>query len=199
MPIFLLAIFKRKFTFAFITAFSTLLSLIIIYGATFALGFKPIGSIGVFFQKWRFGSPLFTYLETLFNGQALLIVILSLFAIGLLLIAAYLFFSKENNSDTLLSGMQFVMTLPLILTPVIFPWYLMPLAVLAALHPKPWLLAWILLAPLSYEVLNQFLCCAIWQPASWPLVITAGTVISILLLTTLLIHTSNRNRLTSLC
>lgn len=199
MPIFLLAIFKRKFTFAFITAFSTLLSLIIIYGTTFALGFKPIGSIGVFFQKWRFGSPLFTYLETLFNGQALLIVILSLFAIGLLLIAAYLFFSKENNTDTLLSGMQFVMTLPLILTPVIFPWYLMPLAVLAALHPKPWLLAWILLAPLSYEVLNQFLCCAIWQPASWPLVITAGTVISILLLTTLLIHTSNRNRLTSLC
>ncbi|MEH6447748.1 MAG: glycosyltransferase 87 family protein [Oleispira sp.] len=199
MPIFLLAVFKRKFSFAFITTFSTLLSLIIIYGATFALGFKPIGSIGVFFQKWRFGSPLFTYLETLFNGQVLLIVILSLFAIGLLLIAAYLFFSKENNTDKLLSGMQFVMTLPLILTPVIFPWYLMPLAVLAALHPKPWLLVWILLAPLSYEVLNQFLCCAIWQPASWPLVITAVSVISILLLTTLLINKSNRNRLTSLC
>lgn len=192
MPIFLLAFFKRKFAFAVITVFSALISLIIIYGATFALGFKPIGSIGVFFQKWRFGSPLFSYLETLFSGQALFIVILSLFAIGLLLITAYIFFSKGNDNNKMLSAMQFILTLPLMLTPVIFPWYLMPLAVLAALHPRPWLLAWILLAPLTYEVLNQFLCCAIWQPASWPLVIIAVGVISILLLTTLLIKTPNK-------
>jgi hypothetical protein len=98
------------------------------------------------------------------------------------------------------------MSLPLILTPVIFPWYLMPLAVLAALHPKPWLLAWILLAPLSYEVLNQFLCCSIWQPATWPLIVLSAAVISAMLLNTLLIKkrhshikTQNKNRLTSLC
>jgi alpha-1,6-mannosyltransferase len=182
MPIFLLAVFKRKVAFAFITAFSTLFSLVFIYGATFALGFKPIGSIGVFFQKWRFGSPLFTYLENNFSDQTLLITVITLFISGLMMISAYLYFSNAAIRDKLISAMQYVMALPLILTPVIFPWYLMPLAVLAALHPKPWLLTWVLLAPLSYEVLNQFLCCAIWQPAEWPLVILAFSVASILLL-----------------
>ncbi len=182
MPIFLLAFFKRKFTFAFITAFSTLFVLFAIYGATFALGFKPIGSIGVFFQKWRFGSPVFTYLENIFTGQALLVAIIALFLLGLLMITAYLIFSKSHYHDKLISAMQFVIALPLVLTPVIFPWYLMPLAVLAALHPKPWLLTWILLAPLSYEVLNQFLCCGIWQPAQWPLVILTYAVTSALLI-----------------
>jgi hypothetical protein len=174
MPIFLLAFFKRKFAFAFITAFSTLLGLIVIYGSTFYLGFKPIGSIGIFFQKWRFGSPLFSALENNFSNPTLLIALATLFISGLIAISAYLFLSKAESHndqyDKLLSSMQYVMALPLVLSPVIFSWYLMPLAVLVALRPKPWLLAWILLAPLSYEVLNQFLCCSVWQPALWPLV-----------------------------
>lgn len=182
MPIFVLAVFKRQIAFAFITSVSTLFSLVLIYGSTFALGFKPIGSIGVFFQKWRFGSPLFTYLENNLTSPALLIATITLFISGLIMISAYLYFSNTNPRDKLISAMQFVIALPLILSPVIFPWYLMPLAILAAFRPKPWLLTWILLAPLSYEVLNQFLCCAVWQPATWPLVIIAFSVVSILLL-----------------
>jgi alpha-1,6-mannosyltransferase len=185
MPIFLLAFFKRKFAFAFITVFSTLFGLILIYGSTFALGFKPIGSIGIFFQKWRFGSPVFNFLENNLSNPALLIVLAILFISGLVAISTYLYCSKAESHneqyDKLLSAMQYVMTLPLILSPVIFSWYLMPLAVLAALQPKPWLLAWILLAPLSYEVLNQFLCCSVWQPALWPLVTLATAIIFALL------------------
>lgn len=182
MPIFVFAIFKRKIVFAFTTAFSTLFSLIVIYGATFAMGFKPIGSIGVFFQNWRFGSPLFTYLESHLTDPVLIIALITLFVLGLVAISVYLYFSNANPRDKLISAMQYVIALPLVLSPVIFPWYLMSLAVLAALRPKPWLLAWILLAPLSYEVLNQFLCCTIWQPELWPLVILAFSVTSILLL-----------------
>ncbi|MBL4796906.1 MAG: DUF2029 domain-containing protein [Oleispira sp.] len=182
MPIFVLAIFRRQIAFAFTTAFSTLFGLIVIYGTTFAIGFKPIGSIGVFFQNWRFGSPLFTYLENNSTSQVLIISLIALFIFGLAAISAYLYFSKANPRDKIISAMQYVVALPLVLSPVIFPWYLMLLAVLVALRPKPWLLAWILLAPLSYEVLNQFLCCTVWQPELWPLVILAFSVTSILLL-----------------
>ncbi|WP_237707101.1 hypothetical protein [Pseudoalteromonas sp. BSi20652] len=67
--------------------------------------------------------------------------------------------------------MQAALALPLILSPVLFPWYLLPLVPLLALRPNIYLLAWLLLMPMTYEVLGNFLCCQQWQPALWPVVL----------------------------
>jgi len=64
--------------------------------------------------------------------------------------------------------MQLMMAVPLLVSPVIFPWYLLPLATLAALQPSVFVIAWMISLPLLYDVLNQFLCCQQWDPATWP-------------------------------
>jgi hypothetical protein len=45
----------------------------------------------------------------------------------------------------------------------------MPLVPLMALYPNRYLIMWTLLMPLTYEVISQFICCQIWQPAQWPI------------------------------
>jgi hypothetical protein len=64
--------------------------------------------------------------------------------------------------------MQAAVALPLLLSPVIFPWYLMPLVPLMALYPNKYLIIWMFLMPLTYEVVGQFICCQVWQAAQWP-------------------------------
>lgn len=181
-PLVLLLLFRREYVSVLKVLLSTSVALITIYGVSFILGLKPIGSIGIFFQKWRFGSPLFDFLEHSFSGQLLLVILATLLVFGILAISIFLLLSKQSHESKLLISFQCILALPLLISPVVFPWYLMVLAVIAAIRPSAWLLSWILLAPLTYEVLNQFLCCNIWNPAAWPLVIIALITGSVLLL-----------------
>ena len=50
------------------------------YLLAIALGFRPVGSLAVFFEKWRSGSPVFLWLENHFQGIDLLYVVLALMA-----------------------------------------------------------------------------------------------------------------------
>ena len=144
------------------------------YGLTWLLGFQPIGSLPVFFEKWRSGSPLFLWLEPYLTAQQIMIILPVLFLAGLLLIAVVLYRLVLQNSaastvsETHYLSLQAIMALPLILSPVIFPWYLLPVIVLLALKPNAFLLFWSLSLPLVYEVLGAFICCQSWQPANWP-------------------------------
>jgi len=78
------------------------------------------------------------------------------------------------------------MAFPLIISPVIFPWYLLPLMALLALRPNVFMIVWSLSIPLLYEAIGQFTCCNNWAPADWPihiigLSLIASIVISIAL------------------
>ena len=161
---------------AFTLVFGWAAAMVLIYGATVTLGYLPIGSIGVFFEKWRNAAPIFMVLDTLFSGYQL-VVALMVIAMTTVLIIAYTSFKQDKdskaNTDVIYLGMQASLALPLILSPVLFPWYLLPLIPLLALRPSVFLLAWSLLMPLTYEVLGDFLCCQQWQPAHWPSVLLA--------------------------
>ncbi len=142
------------------------------YGTAFFVGWTPIGSLGVFFEKFRFGSPLFTVLEHALNPNALLLTVVSLLVIGYALLAVYaLHAGKQQNQNKLYHALQWALSLPLLLGPVVYPWYLMALIPLLAISPNRWLLGWTLLLPLTYEVLGQWVCCQNWQPKAWPLAI----------------------------
>lgn len=171
MPIGLLILFNMPFRNSLLIALTCSVSLLAIYGVTFLIGYHPIGSIGVFFEKWRFGSPVFDSLQALFPDDQLGLALAILFFSTLLILGVWIFKQHERQHSTLLTAGQYVMAIPLLLSPVLFPWYLMPLALLTALKPNLIVLSWILFAPLTYEVLDQFLCCSVWQPAQWPLTI----------------------------
>ncbi len=146
----------------------------IVYGFTLILGYQPVGSISIFFEKWRFASPLFTTLATFLTGLQILSVMLTI-AVIVCSVIAYVCFSArnvlDNNQNIIFSCLQLSLALPLLLSPVAFPWYLMPLIPLLALQPNIYLIIWSLLMPFTYEVLNAFLHSQQWRPAQWPIVL----------------------------
>jgi hypothetical protein len=146
------------------------------YGALFAIGFNPIGSISIFFQKWRNASPLFEVFDTYLSDLGLITLLFFIATVTAIGIASVCYFDKKqsNGVSSNVIGpkhvfcLQLAVALPLFLSPVLFPWYLMPLVPLLALGPNLYLLTWLFLMPLTYEVLGEFICCGHWQPASWP-------------------------------
>ncbi len=143
------------------------------YALIYAWGFQPIGSIGVFFAKWRFGSPFFNAIDWLLQGDELIPTLAALFVVGCLGIIAVAWQQRlqphQSWASLRLLPWQLALALPLLLSPVVFPWYLMPLAFLCAFACRGWILVWISLLPLTYEVLNLFILHQLWQPACWPL------------------------------
>ena len=162
---------QKSLKSAFILVTSSLITITLIYGFTVTLGYLPVGSISVFFEKWRNASPLFAVLDETLNGYQLIYTLLIIAMITVLIIAYTSFKQKiitQKSLDVIYLGMQASLALPLVLSPVLFPWYLLPLVPLFALRPHFLMLAWFLLMPLTYEVLGDFLCCQQWQPAHWP-------------------------------
>ena len=197
-----------------ITALAVWLSGYLIF---FLIGFRPIGSLAVFFEKWRSGSAFFLWLEPHLSQSGMLLLALSLTALGFILIAAYLRREKlkvtnvENvqgiervestkdrelrMQDSMFLAMQFSMAIPLLVSPVIFPWYLLPILCLLALRPNPLIILWSLSIPLLYEVLGQFACCNVWAPATWPIhTIGISLILAILIsVTSRIMNTRNRH------
>lgn len=142
-------------------------TVVAIYGAALSIGWHPIGSLPVFFEKWRNGSPLFTVLEATLPTPTLIIVIAIL---AILLLGGALLLGRAQP----LLATQVAIATPLLLSPVAFPWYLLALVPLAALAPSVTLLGWLTLSPLVYEVRDRFVSEGIWMPASWPLALIAA-------------------------
>ena len=197
LPIVLLAplvigLIKASFKQACYLLLAAMGTIILGYTLSFALGLTPIGSIGVFFEKFRFGSPYFYWLEQLLvllnnsvatsepwiEEQLILsiataitsvIVLSSFIAVTLITWSKSLIVMDKNST----LAMQIALSLPLFFSPVVYSWYLAPLALLVALSPNLPLLVWLGLMPLTYEVLGKWVCCHEWNPAIWPLSLIA--------------------------
>ncbi|MBM7073928.1 hypothetical protein JQC92_18130 [Shewanella sp. 202IG2-18] len=163
---------KKAIKTSVILVASTVTTALGIYVLAVLLSYHPIGSISVFFEKWRFASPLFNALDSFLSGYQLLIALLNIAVVVCLLIGLVSFSSarsKVQNCDLAIC-LQLALAIPLMLSPVLFPWYLMPLIPLLALRPNIYLITWTLLMPLTYEVISDFLCCQQWMPAQWPVI-----------------------------
>lgn len=178
LPLFFIQRTIKGATALVINCFATV---VLIYTITYALGFYPVGSVSVFFEKWRSASPLFSVIDNVLSGMqiiSLLLVVVIIFASSIAYLCVKYGFSdnKEEKSHTdnnviFYACLQLAVALPLLVSPVLFPWYLLPLVPLLALWPNKYLIAWMLIMPLTYEVLGNFLAYQQWQPAQWPIVI----------------------------
>ncbi len=139
-------------------------TVVVVYGAALTIGWRPIGSLPVFFEKWRNGSPLFTLLEWLLPNPVLLAVI-AVLAIGAGVTVLVLARARP------VIAIQLALAIPLVLSPVAFPWYLCALVPVVAVAPSATLLIWLTTSPLIYEVRDRFVSAGIWMPAIWPLIV----------------------------
>jgi len=152
-----------------------------IYALMFGLGYKPLGLLPTFFEKWRGGAPLFPLLDAAKNtlnlsNRSFLIGLLTLAVAGFSA-SAYLARNRKIEIALILA-----LSIPLLLTPVLFPWYLLALLPLLALKPSYTLFAALTLAPLSYVVLNKWLSIGVWEQSTWPAqVLLAGLVLGLTL------------------
>jgi len=153
-----------------------------IYAITLLNGLKPIGSLQVFFAKWRASSPLFHWLEPALGSSIMMLLVVAVAVLGLASVAWLSARVTFNHKDSIYPLLQSVLALPLLLTPVIFPWYLMPLLILFAMRPNWPIALWMISLPISYEVLNNFIAHQQWAPASWAINIIGFSLILGLLL-----------------
>lgn len=145
------------------------------YGLFLSKGIVPIGVIPVFLEKWRGGAPLFTSLEALLPSH-FLVAVLALIASGLFILAGRLALRGQ-----IIMSMMVSLAIPLIISPVVFPWYLSILIPFLTLRPSLTLLIWVSTLPLTYEVLDLWIGSKVWEPASWPLFVIAGSVLMALI------------------
>lgn len=195
LPLFFI---QRSFKKASALVVNCALTITLVYGTTYALGFYPVGSISVFFEKWRSASPLFSVINEQLSNVQVMVLILSIVGVFVSAIAYFCYknsfshhiknnkvnsigLSSEdfnNNSEknkesnnVIYACLQLSVALPLFISPVLFPWYLLPLVPLLALWPNKYLIIWMLIMPLTYEVLGEFMANQNWNPAQWPIVI----------------------------
>lgn len=141
------------------------------YGAALLASLEPVGSLFLFFRKWRFGSPLFGVQPPGTADGAVPLLVLPIGAAGLLL-------SIWAGRRSFPAGALCALATPLIASPVVFPWYLTPLVPLLAVRPRALPLIWTLTVPLTYEVMDTYARLGTWRPATWPLwIIAAGWVV----------------------
>ena len=152
-------------------AFKLFLAASLTWGAAyllmFGLGYKPLGLLPTFFEKWRGGAPLYPVLANLQTATGLghkgFLTLLALLAISGFGLSAFL--ARKGH---IIAAIMLSLAVPLLLSPVLFPWYLMVFVPLLALRPNLTLIIAFTLAPLSYVVLNKWLSQGVWEPAAWP-------------------------------
>ncbi len=130
-------------------------------------GLWPLGGLRAFFAYARFGSPLAALFEGTAGQTGLL---LGGVVAGAALLAASIRTALRGARG---DAVQYALAVPLAVSPVVYPWYLMPLAVCTAVSPSAMVLIWTLTLPLTYEVLNELGASGRWTPARWPLVVIA--------------------------
>ena len=138
-----------------------------VYFLMFGLGYKPLGLLPTFFEKWRGGAPFYPYLEifrdsTGLSGTQFLYLIIGLAVCGFGLSAKL---ARQGHIEL---AVILTLSIPLLLSPVLFPWYLLALIPLLALKPNLTLFTSVTLTPLSYVVLNKWLSEGIWDQPTWP-------------------------------
>lgn len=133
------------------------------YALAFSMGLRPLGSLAVFFEKWRFGSPLFAVLAALFADERARRVGAGMCAVALVVVALAARWRRWT------SVLPFALAAPLVASPVVFPWYLIPLVPAVAVAPTGWLVSWLCAIPFANEAIDRFEAGAPWSPAAWPL------------------------------
>jgi len=144
------------------------------FALALSLGLRPPGSLGLFLSFWQFGSPLQTFAGLVFGSFSSLVVLFVGVCLGSFF--AWTLWRLRWPSGESWFGLSLCLSLgiPLLLSRVVFPWYLLVLLPVVQVTGYFTLVGWLLVLPFTYEVLDQFDLASSWQPATWPLGLVVG-------------------------
>jgi len=152
------------------------LSWYLIYLGAFHIGYQPLGLLPEFFDKWSGGAPFYPAIDTIgktlgleANGQFLFKALLAILGFS---ISAWLAYRRY-----IIAAMALSLSVPLLLTPVLFPWYMIVLIPLLAIRPSASLLLPLGTAAFFYVVLDKWVSENIWALPAWPAELLAGTIV----------------------
>ena len=129
----------------------------------------PVGSLGVYAEKWRFNGPLFEWLEPWLGipGVLALAVVAGLSVAGI---------ARNRLPVDARSAWAWPMATTLLLTPAVYPWYLIWLTPFLTVSGTRPLLVWTLASILTY-IVWAFECSGVgWVLPGWVEPIEYGAV-----------------------
>ena len=155
---------------------SSALTWLSIYLLMFGLGYKPLGLLPTFFEKWRGGAPFFPIFEAVkrslnLSNAAFLTGLAGLAGVGFLSSA---WLARGGSKDI---AIMLCLSVPLLLSPVLFPWYVLAFVPFLALRPSVTIFLVVSFVPVNYVVLNKWLAQGVWDQPSWPSSLLAGLII----------------------
>lgn len=165
LPVFLSA--PRKFRWLVIALAPLALS----HAAAELLGYTPPGSLPWMAQHWNFAAPLWTALYARFSWHDD-VIRPCLAAGGLVLLVALSLRRAPLGSRVRDAVGAFLLT-----SPVLYPWYGVPLAVTTALAPSAWAISLLAVLPVSYEVIDAYARSGVWSPAPWVVDVIAAAAL----------------------
>jgi len=136
--------------------------------AVLALSFAPFvgagsslwSSLAVYSRRWEFNGLFYPLLIKIgVSGDAARAVLAVALAGAVLAISL----RARSASGAALAGF----TALALLSPTLYPWYLVPMAALLPLHPDAGLLVFTGLVPLSYAVLPDYAARGVWRLPAW--------------------------------
>ena len=129
----------------------------------------PVGSLGVYAEKWRFNGPLFAWLEPWLGIPGVLALAV---AAGLIVAGV----ARRRLPVDATSAWAWPIATALLLMPAVYPWYLIWLTPFLMTRGTRPLLVWTLASMLTYIVWASELSGAGWVLPGWVEPVEYGTV-----------------------
>ena len=169
---------------------SSALTWLCVYGLMFGLGYKPLGLLPTFFEKWRGGAPFYPILEALKQGLSMSNGVFLTGLLGLA-VAGFSVSAWLMRRGQAAIAITLCLSVPLLLSPVLFPWYLLALIPFLGMRPSVTVFLAVTLVPLNYAVLNKWLSQGVWDQPSWPSILLGAAIVIGLFLDIRLLNKSN--------
>lgn len=111
-------------------------------------------------RKWEFNASLAALLGAVLPGEVLRPVLLVLLVVGVL--------GATWWGRDLVSRMLWAVVALVVVTPTLYPWYLIWALPMVVLRPQPALIALCGLAPLAHVAAVELYATGVWDPPRWP-------------------------------
>ncbi|TAK30173.1 MAG: hypothetical protein EPO40_08655 [Myxococcaceae bacterium] len=168
LPVWILPAFVFRAPRRALFAALALAPLALSFAAANALGLTPPGSLPSVAANWNFAAPLWSALYERFPTSD------ETLRPALALTGALITLGLSVRPGPLARNVRDALLVQLIVSPVAYPWYGMPLAVACAFAPSASALAVLAALPFSYEVIDRYHSVGVWAPARWPLALTTA-------------------------
>ncbi len=141
------------------------------YAPFLSAGTHLFEGLRIYARHWEFNGPVYSLLRPHFpNGDAPRVILAACLALGTVAIA---YRARSLTAATLATATAFVL-----LSPTVYPWYLVPVVALLPLHPDWGLLVFSGTVALTYLPLAEFRASGIWTLPPWIVAVEYGSLLA---------------------